>query len=134
MRLSNSATSRRKPGKAPNHVRSGQTRRSVLLDCDASGFDGACCGPIQIGEGFTEIGAGPDLTIASGDQVGLTLQDQEDAGGTGLELALLAGILLFGGLSGEAGGFEARTRGRKALEGTSHIGLDCHADLDLYVL
>jgi Domain of unknown function (DUF4159) len=57
---------------------------------------------------------GADFADAGGDQVGLALEHKEDARGAGLELALLAGVLLFGGLAGDA--FGAGDRGALFLE------------------
>ena len=47
--------------------------QSVLLDFDASGFDGACSGSVQIGQGFGEVGSRADFAIAGCDQIGLAL-------------------------------------------------------------
>ena len=65
----------------------------------------------EIGQSFGKIGARADFAIAGGDQVGLALKHQEDAGCAGLKLTLFAGVLLFGGLAREAGGIQARAAG-----------------------
>jgi hypothetical protein len=68
------------------------------------GLDGAAHGAVQVCLGFGYVGLGADFTAPGADQIGLALQYEEDGGGSGLELALLAGILLFGGFAGEGGG------------------------------
>jgi hypothetical protein len=75
------------------------------------GLDGSPHGAVQVSLGFGYVGLDADFTAPGADEVGLALEHQEDGGRSGLELALFARVLLFGGLAGERGGGEARFGG-----------------------
>ena len=52
---------------------------------------------LKVGDGFVEVRLGLEFPAPSGQQFCLSLQDQKDGSGAGVELSLLAFILQFGG-------------------------------------
>src|SRR5205823_1486068 len=61
----------------------------------------------------------------------LALEDEERAAGAGLELALLAGAVLFGPGARDGGGIPSRAAGLDELKRVAHVGFDGGGDLGL---